>query len=170
MDYHFLRPKRVREQPVNSSYIFKLVGRFLPVFLLAAILPFLIGFVVAPPDISFLTRADATSELRVWVEPANVVMSPGGTTEFTVLAQFEGEEKLIPEITLTLTASSGLVLENKSVTYKVPFNGRVELGRVGVRAESAGEAMVDISRESIKITAFEWPLEVSTAPAKVIIR
>lgn len=169
MDYHFLRPRGLARPGTNRN-ITKLVTRFLPVFLLAAILPFLIGFVVAPPDISFLTRADATSELRVWIEPANVVMSPGTSTEVSVIAQFGGEGKLVPEVSLALVGTGSVEVTNQNITHSIPFSGRVELARVTVSARSPGTGQVTIPRDSVKVTAFEWPLEVNTAGSNVIVR
>jgi len=144
--------------------------RFFPLFVLAAVLPFLIGLVVAPPDISFFTRADTEPELRVWLEPANVLMASGATTELAIIAQFDGEEKLIPELSLELSARGGVVVENARFVHSVPFKGRVEIGKAHVRAVAPGNAVVEITTDSISVTAFEGPLKVTTAEAKVIVQ
>lgn len=171
MEYHFLKPKAKASEPrINTKNILKVLGRFLPVFVLAAALPFLIGFVAAPPDISFLTRADEAQELRVWLEPANVILRPGSSTELSVVAQFDGDGKLIPEISLSIVSEGGVTLENENITHSIPFSGRAEIGKVTVRAASVGQAVVSIPKENILITAFEGPLEVSVGKANIIVR
>lgn len=171
MDYHFLKPQGLApNRGYNSGNALKILGRFLPLFLLAAILPFLIGMVVAPPNIGFLTRADEPAILRVWLEPANMLLSPGSTGELTVISQFDGEGRLIPEISLTVAARGGVVISGEKITHSIPYEGRVELGKVYVRGVSSGEAVVSIPKEDIRITAFSGPLEINTGDAKVIVR
>lgn len=170
MDYHFLRPGKTAPSYGGSRNLLRFLSRFLPVFLLAAILPFLIGFVVAPPDISFFTRADEPSELRVWIEPANLVMSPNSTIEVSIMAQFESEGKLVPEVSLSVLATGSITVDSPNVTHSIPFSGRAELGKVLLRATSAGTGQVAIPEGSVKVTAFEWPLKIRTAGSNVIVR
>ena len=170
MDYHFLRAEKHGSAHVQKGGAMRLLVRFLPLFFLAAFLPVLIGFVVSPPGLSFLTRADETGVLRVWVEPANMIMSQGATSEVSLVAQFDGEEKLIPEISVTLENTDNIFIENKVVAHRIPFSGRVELGRVQVRAERSGQAQIIIPKDGVAVTAFPWPLEINTGSANVMVR
>jgi hypothetical protein len=171
MDYHFLRPQGVAPKTgFNSSNVFKLFTRFLPLFLLAAILPFLVGMVASPPDIGFLTRADIEPTLRVWLEPANIVLAPGSTTELAVVAQFEGEGEFIPEITLNITSQGGVAVQGSQIAHRIPFSGKAELGRLVVRGVEPGSASVNIDRDSVSITAYNTPIEIKTAGANVTVR
>lgn len=165
-----MRPGKTASAYSGSKNLLRFLSRFLPVFLLAAVLPFLIGFVVAPPDISFFTRADEPSELRVWIEPANLVISPDSATEVSIMAQFDGEGKLVPGVSLSILATGSVTVDSPNVTRRVPFSGRSELGKVLLRAKNAGTGQVAIPEGSVKVTAFEWPLKVRTAGSNVIVR
>lgn len=171
MDTHFVRPK---DEGVRRSSDFgnlsKILKSFLPIFVLSAMLPFLIGFVVSPPDIGFLTRADSSSELRVWLEPANVVMSRGSEASFTVVASFESDTMLIPEISLNIVGGPSLSVNNPNLSYSIPFSGKVELGKVTVAALESGQATLTIPEDSIIITAFDSPLEITTGAANIVVR
>lgn len=170
MDYHFLRPEGVAPQGgLSSRRTVKILLKFLPVFVLAAVLPFLIGLVVTPSNIGFFTRADTEPELRVWLEPANILMSSGSTAELTLVAQFDAESLLIPEIALELSSRGGVVMDNTKFVHSIPFRGRKEIGKVYIRGVSPGNAEVIIPQESVAITAFEGPLIVTTAKANVIV-
>jgi hypothetical protein len=172
MDFHFVKPEGVAPKGKSDlSKSFKIVSRFLPLFLLAAILPFMIALVAAPPDIDFLTRADSEQELRVWIEPANVVMSEGGSTTLTVMVQYDGETSLIPEISLDTASSEMVSISSESrLTYSTPFSGKVELGKIIITADGKGSGNVSVLKDSIVITAFDAPLEISTADANVVVR
>jgi hypothetical protein len=169
MDYHFLKPKSSDELDSTPNFQ-KLFGRFLPVFLLAAFLPFLIGLVIVPPKIGFLTRADTDAELRVWFEPANIVMTNGSEAELAVVANFEADNKLIPEIGLSFRTLGGISLSSSNLTRSIPFSGKVTIGKVTVRATDKGRGVVSIPVETIKITAFEDPLKISTGDANIVVR
>jgi len=169
MDYHFLKPKKQS----NSSELRNIptvATRFLPLFLLAAILPFLIGFVVSPPKLGFMTRADSEGELRVWLEPANLVMSAGSEAEFSVVAYYENGTRLIPEISLEVAVSGPVSVVDRAVARSVPFSGRTELGKVRVRATGPGKAIVNILQESVLVTAFDGGLDINTGVANVVVR
>lgn len=172
MDYHFLKPKfdRATQSSGDVKNISKIVKNFLPVFVLAAMLPFFIGFVVAPPDIDFFTRADSASSLRVWLEPSNIVMSSGSQTTLTVVASFESETKLIPEISFDVVGSESLAISNSKIVYSIPFSGRVELGEVTVSAAESGKAEVIIPEDSIVVNAFDGPLEITSGSTNIVVR
>jgi len=168
MDYHFLKPRKLATN--GGISLLKIFGRFLPLFLLVAVLPFLIGLVVSPPNIGFFTKADEPSSLRIWIEPANVIISPGKTVELLVVAEFEGDNKLIPEISLNLATRGGVMITGDTINYSIPFSGKTEIGRVFVKGVTSGEAIVSVLRDSIKVTAFDGELKIATADANVIVK
>lgn len=144
--------------------------RFIPVFVLAAMLPFLIGFLVTPPDVGFFTRADTRDELRIWLEPANVTMTAGSEVTLTVVGSFESENTLIPEISLYVQGDNNLEVSNPLLVHSIPFNGKVELGKITVSALETGKATVTIPQDSIEITAFDREIEINTGSANIVVR
>ncbi|OGM28308.1 hypothetical protein A2801_02520 [Candidatus Woesebacteria bacterium RIFCSPHIGHO2_01_FULL_41_10] len=171
-DYHFVTvdPQKAKRQRNPPSDIFKLMYRFAPVFLLAAALPFLMFFVVSPPELGLLTRADTDSQLRMWLEPATVVTEPGRTVDLRVMAAFDDDRKLIPQIKAQVTGDKGIEVLSSSVEYKTPFNGQVELGVVKVSAIGFEGGKVLIPQDLVEIRAFDEPLEIVTSPAEIVVR
>lgn len=171
MDAHFVRPKISQKKGTSDvTRFFKIIRTFVPVFLLAAILPLMIGLVVAPPQISLFTNADVTPVLRVWVEPANVIIDSGGKATFNLLAEFDSDNKLIPEIKVPLIVSGGIKTSTNQITYSIPFKGKVTLGSFEVLGQSPGEASVNILKEGVKITAYDGPIDIKTAAANIVVR
>ena len=173
MDYHFVTPKTSEKRSSGKGdlrKLLKIIRQFLPVFLLAAILPVMIAFVSAPPDVRFLTRADTDPLLRVWIEPAVNIMKVSGETDLTVFAQFESETKLVPELIVNLSASAPVSLSESVVAYRKPFRGKVEVSRITASSSDAGEFLIDIPVSGISITAYDGPIEIKTSPVRLIVK
>lgn len=170
MDYHFLKPRSQARSSSEFGNVPSVVTKFVPLFLLAAILPFLIGFVVSPPKLGFMTKADSEGELRVWLEPANVVMSTGSEATLSVVAQYENDTKLIPEISMQVNSQGPVNVMGESLSYSIPFSGRAELGKIKITAIGPGKAVVSIPPESILLTAFDGEVDINTGVTNVVVR
>lgn len=170
MDYHFIAPsdKKHKKSLSLSDKTMGFLRRLLPVFLLAAILPAVLYFVSMPPDLRFSPRADSESELRIWLEPAQVISSPNRQVTLSVKALFESESLLIPSITV-VAESDGLEVGNK-LEYLRPFKGQVELGEMTITTSESGSFVVDIPTEKVEITAFTAPLTIITSPARIQVK
>ena len=83
------------------------------------------------------------------------------------MANFESDTTLIPAITVQLTASEGLIVDNPVVERKIPFKGKVALGTVQIGAQSPGEYKLEINKNNIEIRAFETDLQIITQPSVV---
>lgn len=169
MDFHFTIPEDTSPSNSRSGPKFgMLFKRLTPLFVLSAVLPLFLFFVSSPADLKFLTRADRAAELRVWLEPANIVAHPNDTIELKVFANFESDTKLLPGITLTAT-SVGIPVVGE-ITYLRPFNGKVELGTITATPSLIGMYEIIIPEESIQVTAFDDPLLIKTSTAKLFIQ
>lgn len=171
MDTHFVKPRLSKNRPPSDyKKLIRVLKSFLPVFVLAAMLPFLIGMVMAPQKISFFTRADSNADLRIWLDPPEIVMSKGSETTLTVYANFESDTKLIPEIALQVGSGRLISINNPKVKYATPFKGRQEIGKISVVALDSGIEVVGVQKDSITLTTLDTPVEITTGSAKITIR
>lgn len=170
-DYHFVTVDGKKGTGREKTQgIFKLLMRFTPVFILAATLPFMMFFVLSPPDIGIMTQANTDPELRIWIEPQTVVTEPGRIVELRVMAAFDDDRKLIPFITVTASSSGDLELVSETVEHETPFNGQVELGTIEVSAQGLDGGRVEIPEGEVTFRAFEDPVEIVTSSAEVVVR
>lgn len=153
------------KRPKLSSFL----KFFLPIFLISAILPIFLFFVIRPPDIDFLTQADVERELRIWFEPPNVVTAVGKPVFVNVVASFDSESMLIPSISFNLSADQSLLLSESIVTYTNPFKGRINLASLSIKPTKAGKFMVSIPTEGIK-TGLSETLRISTSPVTLVVK
>jgi len=168
MDFHFVKP--VARPSSSTSNARKLFWRFLPIFVLAAFLPFLIGLVISPSNLDFSAQADTDLELRVWMEPSEILTSKGRESSVDIYAQFDSDNRLIPELTVTLVPTGNITIDREKFSYNAPFRGKVHLGAVRVSTISSGIAEISIPDDMITVTAYNEPLEVKTGKAKLTIR
>lgn len=174
MDYHFFRNENEsldRGFLGSGSSIFSIIKRFFPILVLAISLPFFIVLAMSPSELSFLTRADESLQLRLWFEPNNIILDPGDEAELSVWASFDSDKKLVPTITVPVFADvAGVEILDKEVLYREPFNGKVELGKVRVRALASGQYKVFIEKDDIKIVALTDDVEIIPSHANLIVR
>lgn len=171
MDPHFVKPAIPKKRiPPDYKKLIKILKSFLPVFVLAAMLPFLIGTVLVPQEINFFTKADSKDQLRIWLDPPEIVMSKGSETTLSVYANFESDNRLVPEIVLEADTGKLLSINNPKVKYPTPFKGRREIGKISVVALDSGVETVGILKDSIALTSLDTPVEIITGSAKITIR
>ncbi len=145
MDFHFYSSPEPTRQKLHFMKIFV---TFLPLFVVAALLPVLLGLVRNPVT----TRSSAQAEqndLTVWIEPANVVVTHGTPVTLTVKAMYDGGGKLLPGVIVPVHVDGLVAIQGSSVEYKIPFTGQLTLGTVIVTPEKAGTYSVYITPEEI---------------------
>lgn len=171
MDFHFVHAGTIpNSRKSGRPSLLSVVKRFFPVFMLSAILPFFLMFVVNPPQLGFFTQADAAPVLRVWFEPSKVVSSAGHDVVLKVFASFDSDSLLIPESEFKISSSGQAVLLNDTLSYPKPFKGQVELGEVRVRTLSPGQAFVSISPEDIELKLVDEKVEILPSSATITVR
>ncbi|RJR30114.1 hypothetical protein C4564_00965 [Candidatus Microgenomates bacterium] len=171
MDFHFTYVKEEiaggRKKHRKLTHIARL---FLPVFLLSAILPFFLMFVLNPPKLGFFTQADTAPVLRIWFTPSKIVSSQGRDVELKVYASFESDGLLLPEVDFRLVSSGQVVLLSDSLKYPRPFRGEIEAGVIKVRTLAPGVAIVSIDPEDVKLGFLDTKVEIKTSPATITVR
>lgn len=155
MDSHLLPPRS------------PLLTKFLPVFALAAFLPFLLFFVVNSPNLRFTSQADAQKELMLWFEPATIAARPGEKAQVAIMAEVPDTRASIFNVSATLISQDALSFTPTTISYPQPFTGRVLLGKVEVAAAKAGNYELTIPPELV--TTSEQLVKVQTSSLKVIV-
>jgi hypothetical protein len=141
----------------------------LSMVLMAAFLPVLLWMVIGRDKFTMLTQAEGSKVIRIWMEPAEVVLTTGKTYEFRIMAESENPDTLVPKIDLKLIASEGLILGSDKVSYHFPFAGKKEIGKVVINAaDTAGRYVINIDAPSVVTGLTEVPVLV--APAVVIVQ
>lgn len=171
MDHHFVINQVEGEKRSRNGFsLVRLLRTFLPVFILSSFLPVFVLLVLKPPQVGFFTRADQSPTLRLWLEPASVVSTTGNFVQLQLMASFESGTTLIPTISVEVSPSEGLSVDNPLVERKIPFRGKVVLGTIQVAADSPGEYKLAINKESIEIRAFDADLQIVTQPGNITFR
>jgi hypothetical protein len=135
---------------------------------LAAFLPVMLWLVISKDKYTVMTQASQKKEIRVWLEPAEVVMAPGQTYTFRVVSQISDENTLIPKMELKLLADQGLMLMDDKINYSTPFGGKTEVGKVDVVAKSKGKFLISVDEKSVVTGLPDMP--VTAAVASIIVQ
>lgn len=159
--------KAARIVPADNVKWPNIFKKFLPVFLLAAILPLLLIGAVRTSRYNFLSRAESRV-LRLWFEPATVVTSPNAVVTLQLIAEFDISNTPIPSLTATLEADSSLIVDPINISYQKQFRGRTKIADIQVRANSAGSFTINIPQSSVNTTLS--PLTVMTSPATIFVK
>lgn len=146
MDFHFYSAPVNQEKPVRVT---RVILTFLPLFLIAGLLPVFLGLVKNPVT----TRSSAQAEqndLTLWIEPANVVATHGTPVTFTVKGIFDGGGKLLPGVIVPVKVDGLASIQGASVEYKAPFTGQLTLGTVVVTPQKAGTYTISIDTSEVR--------------------
>jgi hypothetical protein len=174
MDFHFFTHKEdgFKPDPVvaDTKQVIKIAKNLLPVLFLAIFLPVFYGLVANPPQLKFLSHAGQNLELRIWLEPANVLTVKGHEVELTAFALFDNDSTNIPALKIKLSPDSSLSLDKAEISTFTSFSGKVSLGKIKVTPSASGEYKVTIPESGVVITGIEGPVKIVTAPASLTVR
>lgn len=134
----------------------------------AALLPAVLMGVLNPDGLRLISKADQPRELRLWIEPTEVVVRPGVAVKLTVMANFENETSQIPEFQGNIVGASGLQIAPSELVYKEPFRGTVVLGTISAIAKQTGSFEVKVDEGSVFLNLPDVP--VISAGSKIISR
>lgn len=165
MDFHFYTQNKPSRQ---GKGIRKTLLTFLPLFILAGILPVALALVKNPVTTRFQSQA-AENDLTIWLTPANVVTDAATPVELTVHAHFDSAN-LIPGVKFPVNVDGTASVKNPEIDYIKPFNGEVTLGTVTVQPIKKGELTVSINPDSVKSETFQEVFHVFVSPAKIIVQ
>lgn len=164
MDYHFVVPKttpRKRSLPLPLLVI--------PIFVLSAVLPFFLAYVISPSALNFSSTATERPELRIWFTPSRIAAHPGENVVLTVKASYDGSEQLVPSIRVQFDSDS-VDLGSTSIFYQKPFRGEVTLGTVTVTPKSVGSAVVTIPKDSVRIDPPIGEIDLFVSSANFVVK
>lgn len=166
MDYHFYAAKESAPEPRRVN-IRRIATYFLPVFVLAGLLPALLGLVKNPVTTRFTTQA-SLNQLTLWLTPANVEASVGTPVTLTVMGHFESND-LLPQVFVPLQVSGQGTLDKESVLFTKPFSGQVEMATITVTPQAAGELVVSINKDAVDTKFIDFRPEVLVSPATIFV-
>ncbi len=166
MDFHFY------QSPQNTSdkvRFLKVSLSFLPLFIVAALLPVFLGLVKNPVTTRSSANADQ-SEFTVWIEPANVVVNHGSPVTLSVKALYEGGGKLVTGVVVPVRVDGLASIQGASVEYKKPFSGQVTLGSVVVTPQKAGVYKIYITPDQLTFQNLDNKPTVTVSEAILTVR
>jgi len=161
--------QKSKSNDLGKDKFLSITKKLFPVLIIAALLPLFIFFVFDPPGFSFSPRATEEAELRLWIEPANIISSPGREVNMKVMALYENSTKVIPGVGVKV--STDLVLTNKDliVEYGLPFSGKVTVGEISFMPQEVGEYSVFINEGEVYYLESAEVDKIITAPATINI-
>jgi hypothetical protein len=172
MDYHFVLPDE-NESVSNTNHMTKLgktLKKYLPIFFLSSLLPvFIFTLSSSTQSLRFFTKAGSEQEFSIWIEPANVVVSPDTNVDLEIIGLFENEG-LLPSVSLEVKGDGLEFVNGTHISYMKPFNGQVVLGKVTVHANNSGSYTVTIPKDSIEAVLFDKPLNIKTSDSRLFIK
>lgn len=110
--------------------------RFLPMYVLAAVIPFLLYQTVQ------FSAASGTDEVRVWTEPAAVQAVTNTPVQLTVYASYENRKKILPGLEIQFKPDASVAVSPQTITGHSPFGGTTIIGQVTVTPSTAGTVTV----------------------------
>ena len=159
-----------RSIPFDFSKFAKVMFRFLPVLVLALFLPFFLMFTLTPTELNFLTKADTEPELRLWLEPAKIVVTSGSEANFDIVAEFNSGGDLLPGVNFDIDSVGNMSLSNRRFVYDRPFRGRVVVGKLTVTPNQAGQMHIQIPMGLVTAGNYEKSVQTITSQATLIVK
>lgn len=101
--------------------------KFAPLFVLAGILPFIVGAVISPNRLNFSSQAKNSNSLRLWTSPSTITLSVNQSTPIRLYASYDSAKTLTTGLTLSLPPNPDFVF-SQNVFVSAPFTGQILLG------------------------------------------
>ena len=144
---------------VTFGMLTGIIKKFLPLFGLAIVLPFMLTLISKPDTLTFLTHAEKDLKLTLWFEPSNVISRVGQNVEVDVLASFESDATPLTYLKLDFSQVANVTFTPTFVVYEAPFRGTVKVGTLNLVAAAAGSYEISIPSSNVVLTT---NLEVTT--------
>ena len=154
---------------LGKDKFLSITKKLFPVLILAAVLPLFIFVVFDPPGFSFSPRAGEEAELRLWIEPANVISSPDREVSLKVMALYENDSKVIPGVKVEVSTEPALLNKGSNLEYILPFSGKVVVGEISFVSQEVGEYSVFINESEVSYLESAEVDKIITAPATITI-
>ncbi|MEK9200842.1 MAG: hypothetical protein AAB909_02595 [Patescibacteria group bacterium] len=118
--------------------------------LVAALLPVILFGAVMREKLSFSASADANPVLRIWFEPAALILSPGQSISVKMMMESDAEQRLVGSVHVPLIVSGDVQIDPSKIEFQKPFLGRTEVGNVRVTS-LGGSGEVRVDKENVQV-------------------
>ncbi len=129
--------------------------------IVAALLPVVIFGATLKERMFISASADANPILRIWFEPASVILSPGQSVSVKVMVESEALKKLVGNVDIPFVVSGQIETDKAGVNFAQAFLGRTEVGRFRVTS-LGGAGTVTIDTDSTQILPPEFVLQTAS--------
>lgn len=114
------------------------------------------------------SRADTVSELRLWFDPAQIRVNSNQSLDVAIYAEFNGQNKLLPQLNLHLNSLPGVNIEPVDISYNQPFTGRTLIKTVKVTPKTSGKFTLSINEELVR--SYVKDANIFTSPAIITVK
>ena len=143
--------------------------KFLPIFGLALVLPFMLTLISKPDTLTFLTRAENELKLNVWLTPSRIIASTTQPVEVDLMASFESEVTPLNYLKVDLPVVWGVIFRPDFFVYEKPFRGTVKIGTLNLSPLAAGNYEITIPVENVVLTV-GGKVDVKTGSLNLVVK
>ena len=143
--------------------------KFLPIFGLALVLPFMLTLISKPDTLTFLTRAENELKLNVWLTPSRIIASTTQPVEVDLMASFESEVTPLNYLKVDLPVVGGVIFRPDFFCYEKPFRGTVKIGTLNLSPLAAGNYEITIPVENVVLTV-GGKVDVKTGSLNLVVK
>src|SRR3989338_6074288 len=143
--------------------------KFLPIFGLALVLPFMLTLISKPDTLTFLTRAENELKLNVWLTPSRIIASITQPVEVDLMASFESEVTPLNYLKVDLPVVGGGIFRPDFFVYEKPFRGTVKIGTLNLSPLAAGNYEITIPVENVVLTV-GGKVDVKTGSLNLVVK
>ncbi|EKD62352.1 MAG: hypothetical protein ACD_52C00209G0010 [uncultured bacterium] len=143
--------------------------KFLPIFGLALVLPFMLTLISKPDTLTFLTRAENELKLNVWLTPSRIIASTTQPVEVDLMASFESEVTPLNYLKVDLPVVGGVIFRPDFFVYEKPFRGTVKIGTLNLSPLAAGNYEITIPVENVVLTV-GGKVDVKTGSLNLVVK
>lgn len=155
--------------PLYNKRIFKIATTVTSVFFLLSAMVVSFSFFANPGRVKLSSSADNNRQVRVWIEPNNIITGVGKNTELTVMAEYDAEADSITQLQVGFNSEASLNMDKNYLLYKSPFDGKVAIGKIVVTPNVYGNYKINIPQESVVVTNLSnKPINIITSPATLV--
>lgn len=149
-----------RLNKINQKYLQYFIKNFLPLFLLAAILPVILIIIYNN------YASNKSNTVRIWLDPPYIKTIVNKPITLRVIAEFEDTTRYLPSINVKFNSDQFLKLNQSEIKYFLPFRGSTMIGQIDVQPMQKG--IFSIFPTEISIPLSDTFDNIST-PATIIV-
>lgn len=146
------------------------IKKFLLIFGLALVLPFMLTMLSKPETLTFLTRAERELKLNIWFEPSGVITNTGQEVEVDVMASFESEVTLLNYIKVNFVDVEGVSILPNFIVNQRPFRGIVKIGSLSFTPLAPGSYEIAVERDNVALEVNKGDVEIQTGKINLIAK